>query len=71
MKVIYHVRLLGTIQIEKEGISTRDFESRKTLALLGYLVGQDQPVSRSHLAGLLWGDKSEASGRRNLGRELS
>ena len=54
MKVIYHVRLLGTIQIEKEGISTRDFESRKTLALLGYLVGQDQPVSRSHLAGLFW-----------------
>jgi hypothetical protein len=38
---------------------------------LGYLVGQDQPVSRSHLAGLFWGDKSEASGRRNLSRELS
>jgi DNA-binding SARP family transcriptional activator len=71
MKVIYHIRLLGTIQIEKEGISIRDFESRKTLALLGYLVRQDQPVSRSHLAGLFWGDKSEASGRRNLSRELS
>lgn len=71
MKVIYHIRLLGTIQIEKEGIPIRDFESRKTLALLGYLVSQDQPVSRSRLAGLFWGDKPEALGRRNLSRELS
>ena len=47
------------------------FRTRKTLALLGYLVRQDQPVSRSHLAGLLWGDKSETVGRRNLSRELS
>ena len=38
---------------------------------MGYLVRQDQPTSRSHLAGLFWGDKPEASGRRNLSRELS
>ena len=71
METIYHIRLLGIIRIQKEGISIRDFESRKTLALLGYLARQDQPVSRSHLAGLFWGDKPEASGRRNLSRELS
>lgn len=71
MKISYHIRLLGSIQIEKEGVSIRDFESRKTLALLGYLVRQEQPTSRSHLAGLFWGDKPEASGRRNLSRELS
>ena len=71
MPIIYQIRLLGPVQIEKEGIPIRDFESRKSLALLGYLVRQEQPVSRSHLAGLLWGDKSEARGRRNLSRELS
>ena len=71
MKTIRHIRLLGSIQIEKEGIPIRDFESRKTLALLGYLVSQNQPVSRSRLAGLFWGDKPEALGRRNLSRELS
>lgn len=71
MKVIYQIRLLGSIRIEKEGVPIRDFESRKTLALLGYLARQEQPTSRSQLAGLLWGDKPEASGRRNLSRELS
>ena len=71
MDYIYQIHLLGSIQIEKEGIPIRDFESRKTLALLGYLIRQSQSVSRSHLAGLFWGDKSEASGRRNLSRELS
>lgn len=59
------------IQVEHEGSVMRDFESRKVLALLGYLARHDQPVSRSHLAGLFWGDKEEARGRRNLSRELS
>ncbi|GIK38497.1 MAG: transcriptional activator [Chloroflexota bacterium] len=71
MDVIYRLRLLGMIRVEKKGVLLRDFESRKALALLGYLARQDQPVSRSHLAGLFWGDKEEARGRRNLSRELS
>lgn len=71
MDIIYRLRFLGMIQVEKEGVLLRDFESRKALALLGYLARQDQPVSRSHLAGLFWGDKEEARGRRNLSRELS
>ncbi|MBE7555297.1 MAG: tetratricopeptide repeat protein [Anaerolineales bacterium] len=71
MDVIYRLRLLGMMQVEKKGVLLRDFESRKALALLGYLARQDQPVSRSHLAGLFWGDKEEARGRRNLSRELS
>lgn len=71
MEAIYRLRLLGMIQVEKKGVLLRDFESRKALALLGYLARQDQPVSRSHLAGLFWGDKEEARGRRNLSRELS
>jgi predicted ATPase/DNA-binding SARP family transcriptional activator len=71
MEIIYRLRLLGTIQVEKNGVPIRNFESRKSLALLGYLIRQHQPVSRSHLAGLFWGDKEEARGRRNLSRELS
>ena len=49
----------------------RNFESRKALALLGYLAAHEEPISRSRLAGLFWGEKSEARGRRNLSRELS
>jgi len=71
LEIIYRIRLLGMVQVEKEGQLLRDFESRKALALLGYLARHDQPVSRSHLAGLFWGDKEEARGRRNLSRELS
>lgn len=71
MDIVYRLYFLGMIQAEKEGVLLRDFESRKALALLGYLARQDQPVSRSHLAGLFWGDKEEARGRRNLSRELS
>lgn len=71
MESNYRLRLLGMIQVEKDGRQLRDFDSRKALALLGYLARQDQPVSRSQLAGLFWGDKEEARGRRNLSRELS
>jgi predicted ATPase/DNA-binding SARP family transcriptional activator len=71
LEIIYRIRLLGTVQVEKNGALLRNFESRKALALLGYLARHDQPVSRSHLAGLFWGDKEEARGRRNLSRELS
>lgn len=71
MEISYRLRLLGNIQVEKEGIPIRDFESRKSLALLGYLARHNEPVARSHLAGLFWGDKEEQRGRRNLSRELS
>ncbi len=70
MNVIYRIRLLGTIQLEKAGQPIK-IQSRKALALLGYLASQDQPVSRSHLAGLFWPDKTESRGRGNLSRELS
>jgi predicted ATPase/DNA-binding SARP family transcriptional activator len=71
MEISYHIRLLGTIQVEGANEPIRDFESRKSLALLGYLVRQDQPVSRSQLADLFWGNKAESRGRRNLSHELS
>jgi DNA-binding SARP family transcriptional activator len=71
MKPIYHIRLLGPPQVDKEGAPLPAFRTQKTSALLGYLVRQQQPVSRSYLADLLWGDHSESRGRRNLSNELS
>jgi DNA-binding SARP family transcriptional activator len=67
----YQLRLLGSVNITKDGLPLRDFESRKAVALLGYLARQNRPVERSHLADLFWGDKPEARGRRNLSHELS
>ncbi len=61
-----HLRLLGTVQIEQEGQVVRKLGSKKSLALLGYLVSQKQAVSRSTLAGLLWVDKAVADGRRDV-----
>ena len=71
MKLIYRIRLLGTVQVEVGAEPIRDFASRKSLALLGYLIRQEGSVSRSHLADLFWPDNSESRGRRNLSHELS
>lgn len=71
MEPIYRIRLLGPPQADKDGAPLPAFRTQKTLALLGYLVRQQQPISRSYLADLLWGDHSETRGRRNLSNELS
>ncbi len=71
MTHVCQIRLLGSIQIETEGGLLQDFRSRKALAMLAYLARHKQPVARSHLADLLWGDQPEARGRRNLSRELT
>jgi DNA-binding SARP family transcriptional activator len=44
----------------------RGFQSRKALALLGYLAAQPSPIPREHLADLFWENKSESQGRANL-----
>ncbi|MCB0164289.1 MAG: tetratricopeptide repeat protein [Anaerolineae bacterium] len=67
----YRIYLFGNVRVEQDGQAVESFDSRKALAMLGYLIRQAQPVSRSQLAGLFWGEKSEARGRRNLSRELS
>jgi predicted ATPase/DNA-binding SARP family transcriptional activator len=71
MEIGYHIRLLGSVRVEVEAEPTRDFASRKSLALLSYLIRQEGPVSRGHLADLFWPDNSESRGRRNLSHELS
>jgi DNA-binding SARP family transcriptional activator/predicted ATPase len=63
---VFRVRLLGPIQVEREGQPVLGLESGKPLALLGYLIVQDTPVSREYLADLFWRDKPEDRGRANL-----
>ena len=70
MSEAFVIRLLGVVQIEREGNAVRGFESRKALALLCYLAAQGQPVSRARLANLFWGDLDEEKGRANLSRVL-
>ncbi|MEZ4730532.1 MAG: tetratricopeptide repeat protein [Caldilineaceae bacterium] len=60
------LRLLGPVQIEHDDEIIRKIGSQKSIALLGYLVQQGQPLSRTTLAGLLWPDQAETEGRRNL-----
>src|SRR5688572_4971435 len=71
MEFVYQIRLLGTVQVEVAAEPIRNFRTRKSLALLGYLIRQEGPVSRSHLADLLWTNNSESQGRRNLSHKLS
>ncbi|MCP4995971.1 MAG: hypothetical protein GY934_19660 [Gammaproteobacteria bacterium] len=68
---ILSLHLLGPVQVEWDDEPARSFESRKALALLCYLAVQDQPISRSHLADVFWGDKPEMRGRANLSRVLT
>ncbi|UCC89663.1 MAG: AAA family ATPase, partial [Anaerolineales bacterium] len=67
---VLRLRLLGPVQVEREGMPVRGFESRKALALLCYLAMHDQPLTREHLADMFWGDKPEVRGRANLSRVL-
>jgi len=64
------LQLLGPIQVRQDGRIVRGFESRKALALLGYLAARDRPVARAHLVDLLWPDLTEARGRANLSGAL-
>ncbi len=66
MKSTVSLRLLGTVEVEREGEPVVGFRSRKALALLGYLAVQEQPVPRERLAELLWAGRPERRGRANL-----
>jgi DNA-binding SARP family transcriptional activator len=62
------LRVLGVVQVHRDGQRLRGFESRKALALLCYLALRDQALSRDHIVDLLWPDKDAAHGRGNLSR---
>lgn len=62
-----------TTEIEAKGSFASEvprFRSRRTIALLGYIVSEQRPVSRDLLAAFLWPDEAPSKGRANLRREL-
>jgi predicted ATPase/DNA-binding SARP family transcriptional activator/tetratricopeptide (TPR) repeat protein len=65
------LRLLGTVQVERDGDVLRGLRSRKALGLLGYLAVREQRIPRERLAGLFWESMPEARGRANLSWVLS
>jgi len=67
-----HCRLLGPPEVSlDEGPTPRSLLWRKNLALLVYLAHSPGRVrTRSHLVGLLWGDKPEAAARHSLNEAL-
>lgn len=68
--VAIEVRLFGPPRIVRDG-ETVAIDTRKALALLAYLVLADRPLSRDHLATLLWPDADQARARSALRRTLS
>jgi len=55
---------------ENNSLKIPRFRSKRTVALLGYLVVQKRSVARDLLAALFWPDETSAKGRANLSREL-
>ncbi len=67
------ITLLGKLEVRQNGALLPQWQYRKTLALLAYLVVSGESHSRESLAGLLWGQASDAnalSGLRKLLAEL-
>ena len=65
------IRTLGGLEISRDGRPITGFVSAKAQALLCYLAVTGRPHSRPALAGLLWGEMSEASALTNLRQALS
>ena len=55
---------------ERDAGAVPRFRSRRTMALLGYLVAERRSVARDFLAALFWPDEATSKGRSNLRREL-
>lgn len=64
------VRLLGPMVVEYKGCPIIGFRSAKTMALLAFLICERRPVSRGHLADLLWPGAPESVARGHLRRAL-
>jgi DNA-binding SARP family transcriptional activator len=65
------LNLFGAIQVKQSDRRISGFESRKALAMLGFLAEQDRVIRRGRLVDLFWGDKPESRGRANLSRVLN
>lgn len=64
------IRLFGAIEIRHQDALLTDFRSQKALALLAYLICQDRPVTREHLAGLAWPEMEQSQALGLLRRTL-
>ncbi len=71
MNVQLQLNLLGTPEIKRDGMPVTGFVHRKSVALLCYLAVTGQPHSRALLAGLFWGDATEANARAGLRKTLA
>ena len=65
------IRLLGTLQITRDGSPVPNFISNKVPALLAYLVVTRRAHTRDKLAALLWGEMSTADAKNNLRQSLT
>lgn len=70
MTAAFDIRLLGAIEIRRNGELLTGFRSQKALVLLTYLLCEERTMAREYLAGLGWpeSDQSQALGllRRSL-----
>lgn len=64
------IAVLGAPRIERDGRAVT-FDTRKAVALLGYLATTGRPQRRETLAALLWPDADETHARSALRRTLS
>lgn len=71
MTAVLEIRLLGGLEIRREGASISGFVSSKAPALLAYLVVTDCPHQRDALSALLWGEMDDADAKNNLRQTLS
>jgi DNA-binding SARP family transcriptional activator/predicted ATPase len=65
------LRLLGRVEMCRDGVSVTGIRSVKAQALLFYLAVTGLPHARPTLAGLLWADKPDANALTNLRQALS
>ncbi len=66
MAACVRLALLGPAQVAQAGQSIPGLAHGKPLALLGYLVAQRLPLSREHVASLLWSDLPIDTARANF-----
>jgi len=59
---VLEVRVLGELEVIREGTPVTLPRSRKTRALLAYLAATGRPQRREHLCSLLWEDTDDPQG---------
>ena len=65
------ITLLGSFQVQRDGVAVTRFHGDKVRALLAYLaVESDRPHARAALAGLFWPEQPDDQALRNLTQAL-